>query len=95
MLSQEVESFDYNEAVGRMNKILGKECKYVAVGDDAAIEAMKGMQFPGFIIELMISLNQCIVQGFAEKTTNVVEELTGKKPILFDLFVEKNKDAWL
>ncbi len=43
----------------------------------------------------MISLNQCIVQGFAEEITNVVEEVTGKKPILFDQFVEDNKAIWL
>ena len=89
------ESFDYSEAVNRMNKILGKECKYVAVNDEVATDAMKGMQLPDFIIELMISLNQCIVQGIAEDTTNVVEEVTGKKPILFDQFVEDNKVIWL
>ena len=89
------ESFDYSEAVNRMNKILGKECKYVAVSDEAAIEAMKGMQFPDFIIELMISLNQCIVQGFAEETTDTVEKILGRKPISFNQFVEENKETWL
>ena len=89
------ESFDYSEAVKRMNAITGKESKYIAVSDEAATEAMKGMQFPDFVIELMISLNQCIVQGFGEETTNVIEEVTGRKPILFDQFVEDNKNVWL
>ena len=88
------ESFNYSEAVSRMNKILGKDSKYVAISDEAATEAMKGLQFPDFIIELMISLNQCIVQRVAEETTNTVEEVTGKRPILFNQFVEENKSIW-
>ena len=89
------ESFDYSEAVLKMNNILGKESKYIAISDEAATDAMKGLHFPDFIIELMISLNQCLVQGIAEETTNVVEEVTGKKPILFDQFVNENKEIWL
>ncbi len=88
------ESFDYSEAVLKMNNILGKESKYIAISDEAATDAMKGLQFPDFIIELMISLNQCLVQGIAEETTNVVEEVTGKKPILFDQFIQDNKEIW-
>jgi len=78
-----------------MNNILDKKCEYTAVSDEVATNAMKELQFPDFIIELMISLNQCIVQGFAEEITNVVEEVTGKKPILFNQFVEDNKAIWL
>ena len=61
----------------------------------AATEAMKRMQFPDFVIDLMISLNQCIVQGFGEEVTNTVEEITGRKPVLFNQFVEENKSAWM
>jgi len=89
------ESFDYSEAVSRMNKILGKESNYVAISDEAATEAMKGLQFPDFVIELMISLNQCIVQGFGEETTDTVEKILGRKPIFFDQFVQDNKNVWV
>jgi len=88
------ESFGYDESVKKMNDILGKESTYVAINDEAAIEAMKGQQFPDFVIDLMMSLNHCIVQGIAEETTNVVEEVTGKKPILFDQFIQDNKEIW-
>ena len=88
------ESFGYDESVKKMNDILGKESTYLAINDEAAIEAMKGQQFPDFVIDLMMSLNHCIVQGIAEETTNVVEEVTGKKPILFDQFIQDNKEIW-
>ncbi len=89
------ESFGYTEAVKRVNSITGKESNYVAISDEAATEAMKGMQYPDFIIDLLISLNQCMVQGFGEEVTDTVEKILGRKPILFDQFVNENKNIWL
>ncbi|RUT78977.1 SDR family oxidoreductase [Ancylomarina longa] len=88
------ESFNYEEAVNQMNRILGKDSKYVAVPNEAAIEAMKDINFPPFIIDLMISLNESIKQGHAVETTNTVEQVTGKKAIKFMQFVNENKSIW-
>jgi len=89
------ESFGYTEAIKRVNSITGKESNYVAISDEAATEAMRGMQYPDFIIDLLISLNQCMVQGFGEEVTDTVENILGRKPILFNQFVEENKEIWL
>ena len=40
------------------------------------------------------SLNQIIKAGYAEGTTNTVEELIGKKPISFRQFAQDYKQSW-
>ncbi len=83
------------EAVAVLNDVLGKDVKYIAVSDEDAIKAMTEMKFPGFLISLMIDLNQCIREGFTEKTTTTVKNVTGNDAISFEQFVLDNKGAWL
>ncbi len=89
------ESLNYEEAVNQMNEILGKGTKYVAIPNEAAIKAMTDMQFPSFIIDLLISLNDSIKQGRFVETTDTIEKVTGKKPITFKQFIADNKNVLL
>lgn len=88
-------ALSYAEAIGIMNEVLGKEVQYVSVSDEAAIKAMTDMQFPQFLIDVMMDLNHCITEGYAEEVTDTVENVTHQKPILFKQFVADNKDVWL
>ena len=78
-----------------MNEVLGRETKYVAIPNEAAAKAMADMQFPQFIIDLLISLNNSIKQGRFIETTNTVEKILGRKAITFKQFVNDYKNVWL
>ena len=88
------EALSYAEAVAVLNNVLGKDVTYVAVSDEDARKAMTGMEFPEFLIDLMIDLNLCIREGFAEETTTTVKEVTGQEAISFEQFVQDHKRAW-
>jgi len=88
------ESISYQEAISKMNLILGKETKYVAITNEIASNTMADMHFPPFIIDLLISLNDSVKADHFAETTNIVEEVTGKKPIEFNQFVSNYKNAW-
>jgi len=88
------ESFNYAEAVKQMNEVLGKETKYVAIPNESAIQAMTDMHFPSFIIDLLISLNDSIKQGYFAETTDTIEKVLGRNPITFKQFVTDNKTVW-
>jgi len=88
-------ALSYTEAVAVLNDKLGKDVQYVAVSDEDAIKAMTEMQFPEFLIDLMIDLNLCIREGFAEETTTTVKDITGNDATSFEQFVHDNKGAWL
>ena len=89
------ENLSYAEAVEQINEVIGRQSKYVAVTDEAAIHAMQDKQFPPFIIDFMISLNHAVVKGYTEEVTDTVERLTGRKPISFKQFVTANQKKWL
>jgi len=89
------ESLNYQEAINQMNEILGKETKYVAIPNEAAAKAMADMQFPQFIIDLLISLNDSIKQGQFIEISNTVEEILGRNAITFKQFVNDYKNVWI
>ena len=60
-----------------MNEVIGKETHYVAMPEDAALNAIKDLQLPAFIIDLMISLNHTIAGGYAEEITDTVKKYNG------------------
>ena len=88
-------ALSYAEAVSLLNDVLDKNTKYVAVSDEDAVKAMTEMEFPEFVIDLMIELNKCIREGFAQETTTTVKDVTGNDAISFEQFVQYNKEAWL
>jgi len=88
------ESLSYDEAIGQMNEVLGKQAKYIEVPDDAAINAMQELQFPDFLINVMMDLNHAISEGSADEVTQTVETITGKKPISFKQFIADYKEIW-
>ncbi len=88
-------ALSYGETVAIMNDVLGKDTTYIAVSDDDAIKTMTEMQFPEFVINLMMDLNRCIREGLAKEITTTVKDVTGKEAISFKQFVEVNKGAWL
>jgi len=89
------EGLSYSGAVEQMNQVLGKQAQYIAVPDEAAIDAMKGLGFPEFVINMMMSLNHSIRQGHAKEVTDTTQQVLGRPPIAFKHFVEDHKSAWL
>ena len=87
-------SLNYEEAINKMNEVLNKETKYVAIPNESATKAMADMHFPQFIIDLLISLNNSIMQGNFVETTDTVEKVLGRKPIAFKQFINDYKDSW-
>lgn len=89
------ENLNYDDCVVIISEVLGKKVSFVDVPEQASIDAMKQWQMPQFSIDMMVSLNQIIKAGYAEGTTNVVKELTGKEPISFRQFVQDHKSLWV
>jgi uncharacterized protein YbjT (DUF2867 family) len=89
------EALSYADAVAVLNKVLGKTTTYTSVSDEDAIEAMTGMEYPEFLINLMIDLNVCIREGFSAEITTTIKDVTGNDAITFEQFVQDNKQVWL
>jgi hypothetical protein len=59
----------------------------IAVGEDAH-KGMKEMGMEDWLIGAIMEFNNQIKAGYASKMTDVVKQITGRKPILFAQFAK-------
>lgn len=88
------EAFTGAQAATTLSKLLGREIKHVSVPTDAAVSAMKEWQMPGWLIELMDSLNKVVSAGYASGVSGDVEHILGRKPRTFAAFAEDHASQW-
>jgi uncharacterized protein YbjT (DUF2867 family) len=88
------EAFTSAQAAQQLSAAIGKPVSYVAVTPEQAVEAMKGMHYPPFIVEHMDSLNRIVIAGYAAGIRSDVQTLLGRKPIGFAQFVQDYASAW-
>lgn len=83
------------QAMQMISDVIGKPVAYVAVPDDAAISAMKGMGMGDWLIDQLMSLNRLTAAGYAAGTTDTVRHILGRDPIGFAQFAADHKAVWL
>jgi uncharacterized protein YbjT (DUF2867 family) len=82
------------EAATIISKALGREVKHMSVPAEAAVDAMKQWQMPGWLIDLMDSLNKIVSAGYASGVSPDAENILGHKPRTFEAFVSEHVAAW-
>ena len=69
-----------------LSNVLGRRISYVNVTEEDARKAMKEIGMEDWFVDALIELYRVIKSGYASQTTAVVEQITGRKPILFEQF---------
>lgn len=88
------EALSSAQQVEAISQAIHRQVKYVDVPEAAAEKAMREMGMPASMVELLMSLNHVIKQGWAAGTTADVEALAGHAPRTFQTFVADNLTAW-
>ncbi len=89
------EALDYWQAAKILSETLGREIKYRNPGAlKFFIETIRRGASFSFAFVVM-GLYTSTRYGMAESVTDVVERLTGKRPISFKKFTEDYRDVWL
>jgi uncharacterized protein YbjT (DUF2867 family) len=73
-------SIGFAEVAATLSRLTGREVEYVPVPHEAAIEAMVGMGMPEWIAAGFAELGVGFEQGFADLTTENVQQLSGHAP---------------
>jgi NAD(P)H dehydrogenase (quinone) len=74
------EALTSDEVAAIASEVLGKPMTHVSVSKEARIEGAVNHGLPRPIAEVVASFDVAIANGELARTTNAVEELTGKKP---------------
>ena len=89
------EALDYWQATKILSETLGREIKY---SNPSAFRYFIGTMRRGVSLSyalVVMGLYTSTRYGMAESVTDVVEKLTGRKPISFKKFTEDCRDVWL
>lgn len=75
--------------------ISGKPVTYIPVPLEAAVQGMVGAGLPQPLAETYASFDDAVAQGFFDKVTSTVEDLTGRKPTSVTEFLSAHRQALL
>ncbi|WP_026791360.1 SDR family oxidoreductase [Pleomorphomonas oryzae] len=87
------ETFSTEEVARLATKLLGKPISVVTLPPDVLASNLKAAGVPEFVITLMLSMDATNSAGLLSKTSDAVEELTGRKPRSLAAFFEANRAA--
>jgi len=87
-------SVGFADVARTLSKVIGKDVRYVAVPHDAAKQSVVGMGIPQWIADGYAELSAGFARGFADRTTDHVQRLTGHAPRSFEHFARDFKAVW-
>lgn len=88
------ESIGFANVAEKIGAAVGKPVQYMAVPHEMAIETMTGMGMPDFIVQGFAELAVGFEAGFADLTTDSVQQLAGHAPRSFDSFAADFKGVF-
>jgi uncharacterized protein YbjT (DUF2867 family) len=82
------EAISYGQAAEILSKEIGRRISYLDIPEEEARKGMKEVGMDDWLIDAIMEFYSAIKAGHASQTTNVVEQITGRKPISFSQFVK-------
>jgi uncharacterized protein YbjT (DUF2867 family) len=82
------EALSYAQAAEILSNEIGRRISYVDVPEEDGRKGMKQVGMENWIIDALMELYNRIKAGQESKTTTVVEQITGRKPISFAQFAK-------
>jgi uncharacterized protein YbjT (DUF2867 family) len=87
------EVLSYGQAAEILSKELGRTISYIDIPEPAARKGMMKMGMEDWLIDAMMELYTIIRSSNGSQTTSSIEEITGRKPILFSQFAKDYAQA--
>lgn len=87
------EAISYGQAAEILSKQLGRKISYVDISEESARKGMKEAGMQDWFIDGLLEIYATVRAGYAAQTTNAIEDITGRKPILFSQFVKDYAEA--
>lgn len=82
------EAISYGQAAEILSKEVGRRISYVNIPEEDARKGLKENGMDDWLIDAIMEFYSIIKAGHASQTTNVVEQIIGRKPIPFSQFAK-------
>jgi uncharacterized protein YbjT (DUF2867 family) len=81
------DALSYSQAAEILSGGIGKKISYIDIGEEDARKGMKKMGMEDWLIDAIMEFYYIIRTGHASRTTNAIEQITGRKPVSLEQFV--------
>jgi uncharacterized protein YbjT (DUF2867 family) len=88
------EALSHSQAAAILSQVLGRTINYVDVPEDVVRQGMQGAGMPEPTVNALLELYASYKAGQAATVSPAVEQVTGKKPISFEQFVQDYAEVW-
>ena len=89
------EALSYDGAAAILSKAVGREITHVQINVEDLAARHRGRGLPPATAMILAAMDGLIAGGAEDRTTSVVEDLTGTKPTSFAAFCRQNACAWV
>ena len=88
------EAISYGQAAEAISNEVGRRISYIDIPEEDARKRMKDSGMDDWLVDAIMEFYSIIKAGYASKTTNVFEEVMGRKPITFSQFARDYAQAF-
>ncbi|SPF32192.1 putative Uncharacterized oxidoreductase YesF [Syntrophobacter sp. SbD1] len=88
------EALSYGEVVRILSDVCGRKVTYHTISETETMRLAREQGMPESAIQYMANLFAMVRKGLMAEITGTVRELTGKAPMSFEEFAQKNADIW-
>ncbi len=88
------EALDHHQVAHILTEITGQKISYKEILPQEMFQGLLAAGLPKSYSEFMLMILEFFKLGYAERTTDAVEKITGKKPISFTQYATDFKSAW-
>ena len=88
------EALDHTQVARKIGEVIGKQITYHALDEETMLQGARDLGMPEGAVQYMAILYGAVRAGYTAAVTEDVENVTGRKSVTFDEFVEENTGCW-
>ncbi len=88
------EALSYGDVARIISEVCGRTVTYNPISESEMVKGARGQGMPESAVHYMVQLFAFVREGKMAEITNTVLEVSGKAPISFKEFAQKNADIW-
>ncbi len=87
-------ALDHDEVAAILSKATGRAIRYQDIPPEAMLQGLLGAGLPQPYAEFLNLILGYFKAGYAERTTDAVQRITGRAPIAFERYAEEHRAHW-
>ncbi len=88
-------ALDHDEAAAILSRATGRTIRYQDIPPEAMLDGLLGAGLPRPYAEFLVTILGYFKAGYAERTTDAVQTITGREPMTFERYAQAHRAHWM